>query len=194
MSPRDIDVVNVCKPEYAGFVFVPESRRFVTPNTAEVMKKRLLPDIHAVGVFVNVEPDFIADLLARGIIDLVQLHGSEDNNYIKKLRALTHKPIIKAFSVVSENDVYVAEDSPADYVLLDAGSGGTGTRFDWGLLRKMQRPYFLAGGLNPENVGEAVRELQPWGVDVSSGIETGGSKSPEKMHKFIINARTAYVR
>ena len=127
----------------------------------------------------------MAALLDRGIIDIAQLHGKEDEAYIRRLRQLTKKPLIQAFRIDTPADVAAAQASTADYVLLDSGTGGTGTCFDWSLLQNIQRPYFLAGGLTPENVGGAVATLHPYAVDVSSGIETDGAKDKEKMTQFV---------
>ena len=123
--------------------------------------------------------------------DLVQLHGSEDEAYIGRLRERTDKLIIRAFRVDGEEDIQRAQASTADYVLLDSGSGGTGKAFDRELLARMNRPYFLAGGLDAATVGEAVRRWRPYAVDVSSGIETDGKKDPEKMRTFVERVRCA---
>ena len=175
---EDIETVNELKPEYVGFVFAPESRRYVTPQT----------EIQAVGVFVNESPKKITELLHSGIIGIIQLHGDEDEDYIRRLKQHTDKPIIKAFRVETENDIADAERCSADYILLDSGAG-TGTVFDWKLLMNIRRPYFLAGGLSPDNVGKAVTTLHPFAVDVSSGIETGGTKDKEKMTAFVAAVR-----
>ena len=140
------------------------------------------------GVFVDEPPENIAKIVKRGIIDLVQLHGSEDEAYLRRLRELTAAPLIQAFRIRSGKDLPAAERSTADYVLLDAGAGD-GKVFDWSLLENFRRPYFLAGGLDPENAGPAVRTLHPFTVDVSSGIETGGVKDPEKMKAFVSAVR-----
>ncbi len=185
---EDIETVNELKPEYSGFVFAPESRRYVTPQTAAELKQRLSKEIQAVGVFVNESPKKIVELLHSGVIGITQLHGDEDEGYIRRLKQHTDKPIIKAFRVETENDIADAERCSADYILLDSGAG-TGTVFDWNLLMNIRRPYFLAGGLSPDNVGKAVTTLHPFAVDVSSGIETGGTKDKEKMAAFVAAVR-----
>lgn len=184
----DIEVVNELKPEYIGFVFAPKSKRYVTPEKAYEFKQMLDPDIKAVGVFVNEKPETVAGLLNDGIIDMAQLHGSEDEDYIKCLRGITGKPIIKAFKIKTEKDAYEAEQSTADFVLLDSGAG-TGTVFDWELIRNIKRPYFLAGGLDPQNVKKALSVVKPYAVDVSSGIETDGLKDKIKMADFVYAVR-----
>ena len=198
---EDIDAANLLKPDYIGFVFVEKSKRYISPDEARVLKERLNKDlnadnlkdsgnkkIRAVGVFVNEDVLKVAELLNTGIIDLAQLHGSEDEDYIYRLRSLTDKPIIQAVKVQTTEDLLRAEASGADYILLDAGAGD-GVTFDWDLLKGFKRPYFLAGGLDPQNVGEVVRNIKPYGVDVSSGIETDGFKDPVKMQQFVENVR-----
>ncbi|MDE6737781.1 MAG: phosphoribosylanthranilate isomerase, partial [Lachnospiraceae bacterium] len=174
--PCDIETANRLSPEYIGFVFAAKSIRYVSSEKATELKKLLRPSIKTVGVFVRENPETVAELLRSGIIDIAQLHGGESEDYIKQLRTLTDKPLIKAYRIDTEQDVEAANISTADYVLLDSGQGGTGTTFDWNLLEKIDRPYFLAGGLNADNVRSAIERLNPYAVDVSSGIETDGYK------------------
>lgn len=216
---EDIEAVNEWKPDYVGFVFAPESRRYVTAEQAAELKDHLDPQIQAVGVFVDEAPERVAALLNEGVIDLAQLHGSEDEEYLVRLRELTLKPVIQAFRILSREDVVRAMKSSADEILLDSGAG-TGSTFNWEVLRmesgydraidaekdgerafctkrnrekslyaEETRPYFLAGGLNPQNVTEAIRQLHPYAVDVSSGIETDGSKDREKIAAFVTAVR-----
>ena len=184
----DIEEANLLQPDYIGFVFAKKSRRCVSPEQAGELKKLLRPEIRAVGVFVNEEPEAVAALLNHGVIDLAQLHGSEDAEYIRRLRELTDGPLIQAFRIRSKEDLSRAAASAADEILLDAGAG-TGIVFDWSLLGNMERRYFLAGGLNQENVREAIRDLHPYGVDVSSGIETDALKDRTKMAAFVAAVR-----
>ncbi|MEE0675575.1 MAG: phosphoribosylanthranilate isomerase [Ruminococcus sp.] len=181
---QDIEAANKLKPDYIGFVFAAKSKRRVSPLKATELKSRLDPEIKAVGVFLDDDLDAVAAMMNLGIVDLVQLHGSEDEEYIKKLRTITDKPVIKAFIINSAEDVKRAEASTADYILLDGGKG-EGKAFDWSLLKNIKRPYFLAGGLNPGNAADAVRTLAPFSVDVSTGIETDGKKDEEKMTAFV---------
>ena len=185
---EEIEAANELKPEYIGFVFAPKSRRYVTSEKAAELKKQLSGEIQAAGVFVNEAVEKIAELLNNNIIDIAQLHGDEDEAYIRQLRQLTGKPIIKAFQVKSEKEIAEAGQCSTDYILLDSGAG-TGTVFDWNILKKIDRPYFLAGGLSAGNVGKAVRELHPFAVDVSSGIETDRRKDKEKMAAFVAAVR-----
>ena len=184
----DIEAANELKPEYIGFVFAAKSRRYVTPQIAAELKQQLSPKIQAVGVFVNEDAEKIADLLCSDVIDIAQLHGDENEGYISRLKQLADKPIIKAFRIEAANDIANAQRCFADYILLDSGEG-TGTVFDWNLLKNIHRPYFLAGGLGTDNVKNAVDQLTPLAVDVSSGIETDGLKDKTKMAAFVAAVR-----
>lgn len=175
----DIQAANKIAPEYIGFVFAPKSKRYVAPAQARQLRNALDRQIMAVGVFVNENVSNVAALLNDGTIDVAQLHGNETDAYIKNLRGLTAKPIIKAFQ---SDNIAAAEQSPADYVLIDSGAGG-GKVFDWTLIN-LRREYFLAGGLTVENVCAAIDMLSPFAVDVSSGIETDGRKDFDKMATF----------
>ncbi len=181
--PRDIEAVNKIKPDFIGFVFAPKSKRYVTPEKAAALKELLDPEIKTVGVFVDHPLPGIEALVRSKVIDIVQLHGTENEVMIRSVKDLCNCPVIKAFKVQTKEDVVLAEKSCADYILLDSGDG-SGKVFDWELLKDVKRPYFLAGGLNPENVGAAVKLLHPYGVDVSSGLETNGLKDENKMTAF----------
>ena len=190
---EDIRTVNEYLPDYIGFVFA-ESRRQITEEQAKLLKQKLSPRIKAVGVFVNDTTRRIAELCSKGIIDLVQLHGDEDEDYIRNLRTMTDKEIIKAVRVKSASDITQAFGSDADYLLFDTYHkqqyGGSGIAFDWSLIQKPARQYFLAGGLNEENILEAVRNYQPFALDVSSGVETDGKKDPQKIRNIIAKVRS----
>ncbi len=180
---EDIKAVNELKPDYIGFVFWPRSSRVVTREKASQLKPILNPSIKAVGVFVDEDIEVIKSLLDDGIIDIAQLHGHEDDDYINELKTSSGKPVIKAFKIRSEEDGKLAEASTADMVLLDSGMG-TGKTFNWEIIKGVNRPYFLAGGLAPDNAADAIRELHPYALDVSSGIETEGIKDTKKMADF----------
>ncbi len=183
----DIRAANELRPDYAGFVFWEKSSRNVSRDEAINLGKALLPDIKKVGVFVDEVPERVAALLTDGVIDIAQLHGHENEEYIARLRSLADGAcVIKAFVIKSKEDLEKAKQSSADYLLLDSGKG-TGQTFNWELIAEagFDKPYFLAGGLGPENVADAVKKLKPYAVDVSSGIETDGLKDPEKMSKFM---------
>ncbi len=183
--PCDIEIANACMPDYIGFVFAPHSRRYLSPDHAAELKQKLASGISVVGVFVDEDCAVIDDLLRRGIIDAVQLHGAEDEVYLARLRTLTDRPIIKAFRIECAYDIHAAAASTADYVLLDSGRGGTGTTFHWALAAELHRPFFLAGGLSPDNVETACALLRPYAVDVSSGVECGGLKEETKIRAFV---------
>ncbi|MBP5354069.1 MAG: phosphoribosylanthranilate isomerase [Lachnospiraceae bacterium] len=199
--PQDIETANRLWVEYIGFVFAKGSRRYITPERAAELRKELKHGTRAVGVFVDEPAETVAKLLADGVIDIAQLHGSEDEAYIQRLRELTDRPIIKAFRLGSgtaaqtdaedrggtlERTLAAAAQSTADIVLLDSGAG-TGMVLNWERLAEYDFPreYILAGGLTPDNVGKAIRMLHPMGVDVSSGIETDGVKDEAKMAAFV---------
>lgn len=189
---EDILAVNEAKPDFCGFVMeVPGRFRSVTRDRARELVSGLDRRILPVGVFVNALPETVAELLNDGTFALAQLHGQEDEAYIKELRILTGKPLIQAFSIRSEEDVERALKSSADYILLDQGGGGTGKAFDWNLVTKMNRNFFLAGGLGVENLAAAVKKLHPFAVDVSSGVETDMWKDPEKIRLAVERVRAA---
>ena len=187
--PCDIEWANDVRPDYVGFVFAGKKRR-VTDDQAKSLRGQLCNDIPVVGVFVDENQAHITRLVRDEIIQVVQLHGQEDDEYIKTLRNEIEVPIIKAFSVANREDVQRACQSRADYILLDNGKGGTGTSFDWSIIQDIARPFFLAGGLTPENVVEAL-QLQPYALDVSSGIETDGVKDKAKIQQFMTRIRAA---
>lgn len=187
---EDIAAVNEAKPDYAGFVLAPGKRR-ISREHARLLRMELDPEIPAVGVFVNELPQIVAGYLEEGIIDIAQLHGQEDEIYLHHLRLLTGQPVIQAFSVKDSGDLRRAEESSADLILLDHGKGGSGASFDWRLLGEMHRPYLLAGGITPENVLTAVNLYHPYGVDVSSGVETDGKKDRRKIMEIVRRVRNA---
>ena len=183
---EDILAVNEARPDYCGFIIeFPKSFRSVTADKVRELVKELSPEIKGVGVFVNAPVEFVSGLLNDGTLALAQLHGQEDEAYIRELKKLTDKPIIKAFSVKTSEDIEKALQSPADYILLDQGSGGTGMTFDWSLIPKMERPFFLAGGIGAENLEQAIREIRPYAVDLSSSVETDKWKDPKKIRNVV---------
>jgi len=185
----DIDAVNIAKPEYIGFVFAEISRRKITFKQAEELRKNLSPDIMPVGVFVNEPIDNIISVVKTGIIDIIQLHGNETEEYIEKIKSALDNKVIKAVSVINQGDVQKFKDTCADYLLLDNKSGGTGKNFDWSLIGESEKPFFLAGGLNLENIKSAVLQTNPFAADVSSGVETNGLKDKEKIISIISAVR-----
>lgn len=177
----DIEYTNSLLPDFIGYVFAEKSKRYITPENAckltNILDKRITP----VGVFVDSPAENVINITKSGAISIAQLHGSENEEYISEL----HKEnitVIKAFIVKSDDDIQLANNSTADFVLLDAGMGD-GKTFNHSLLENITRPYFLAGGLSPENIAD-VLALNPYAVDVSSGIETDGFKDFGKMKMF----------
>ena len=188
--PEDIRHANRLRPEMIGFVFWKPSKRYVSPDEAAKLRSILDNGITPVGVFVDEDPKVVADIATNGTIDMIQLHGSEDEEYIHGLRKLTDAPIIRTFCVKSEEDLVKASGSSADMVLLDNGKG-TGQTFDWTLMKDLGRDFILSGGLSESNVGDAVRRFHPFAVDVSSAVETDGFKDRSKMERFINAVRSA---
>lgn len=186
-SEADVRAVLELRPDFAGFILSGGFRRSISRETfAELSAMLIGSGIKRVGVFVNEPLDSLIDF--ADYIDVIQLHGSEDEDYIRSLRKLTDKPIIKAITVRSEADIEAARASFADYVLLDSGTG-TGSTFDHSLIADIDRPFFLAGGLTAENVSEAIRRFEPFAVDASSSLETDGIKDKTKMAAFAEAAR-----
>lgn len=191
--PADIVMVNEVRPDYIGFVFT-QSHRQVSEAQARQLKEMLHPAITAVGVFVNEETDTIVRLCRLGIIDVIQLHGDEDEEYIKLLKSTVSNPVIKAVRVRSAWDVIEARRLSCDYLLFDAYHkdryGGNGVSFDWAYISGTEKPFFLAGGINGSNVAEAIVLTNPYCIDVSSGVETDGYKDYSKIVDIITKVRS----
>lgn len=191
---EDIEMVNEFLPDYIGFVFA-KSRRQVSAEQAKELKNKLRPAIKAVGVFVNEKPENIAEIANQGIIDLIQIHGDEDAAYCAQLRKLTQAPIIKVVRVEREDDFAGIEEFDCDYYLFDTLSskeyGGTGKAFDHSLLynKEIKKPFFVAGGLNQDNVAAVIEVIKPFGVDTSGGVETDGIKDVNKIKEFTKQGR-----
>lgn len=183
----DVDFVNKAGVDFAGFVFA-KSKRQITPAQAAVLKKRLSPDIKSVGVFVDESIENIKKICGSGIIDLIQLHGNEDSDFIKTLKKETKLPVIKAIRGLSREYIKEKAQNGADFVLLDSfkenSFGGTGCVFDWTLVPDIKQPVFLAGGLNINNIEHAVDTVHPFCVDISSGVETDGFKDEKKIFEI----------
>jgi phosphoribosylanthranilate isomerase len=173
----DIDYVNEALPDYAGFIFA-ESKRKVSEDQAFTLKRKLSHPIKAVGVFVDHDISFIRSLLEKRIIDIVQLHGHENEEYISAIDA----PVIKVVRMGEKSDY------PVDYLLFDSPSAGSGKTFDWNLIPKTKKPFFLAGGISISNIAEAMK-INPYAIDVSSGVETNGAKDREKILEIVRSVR-----
>ena len=187
---QDMDYINEAQPDWCGFILnFPKSHRNVTVERLRALRARLAQGVTPVGVFVDQPVETVAALLGEGLISIAQLHGHEDATYIAALRALAPgKPIWRAFQVRGAADAREAEDCPADLVVLDGGQGA-GQVFDWSLIREIRRPFLLAGGLTPENIPQAVQALHPYGVDLSSGVETDRQKDRSKILAAVAAAR-----
>ncbi len=186
----ELPVINRIRPDYIGFVFA-ESKRKVGREQAEKLRDMLEPGIIAVGVFVDENPDRVVELLSRDIIDIAQLHGNEDEEVITYIKEKTGKPVVKAVIIKDASDVKRWRGTSADYLLLDSGKG-SGKTFDWGsidwsYIKECCADIFLAGGINPDNVAEAVRMVRPYCIDVSSGVELSGMKNEELITKLVRN-------
>lgn len=197
---EDINYANELKPDYIGFVFA-ESKRKVGVEKAYNLKNKLDKEIKSVGVFVNDNLDFILNLIREKIIDIIQLHGNEDNNFLDNLKTKTNAKIIKFIPVENADSILNSLNIFSDFILLDNFKGGVGKTFNWNYLKEafesnkkfievFNKKYFLAGGLNKENINEALK-FNPYCVDLSGGLETDGIKDFEKM-KYIINITKNY--
>lgn len=188
---QDIEAVNACLPDMVGFITsFPKSHRNVEPPELKQLAAQVDERIYRVGVSVNLPFGRVAHN-ANNHVDIVQLHGNEDDTYLMGVRSRTNAGIIQAFRIREKADVERAQRSSADMVLLDAGQG-SGQQFDWSLIEGIDRPFILAGGLTPDNVAEAIRALHPWGVDLSSGIETDRRKDSHKMAAAVAAVRSCH--
>lgn len=186
--PVDIEYVNEIQPDYIGFVFA-GSRRQVTMEQAERLRKNLSDAILPVGVFVNAPIEDVISLLQNGVITIAQLHGNEDEAYIEKLKSRTQQLVIKALRADGAEGIRKAQNSAADFLLLDHGTGGTGKVFDWELARACKKSFFLAGGIHAGNVEEAIKRSKPFAIDLSSGAETDGKKDRRKILEIVRRVR-----
>ncbi|MBK5243640.1 MAG: phosphoribosylanthranilate isomerase [Eubacteriaceae bacterium] len=186
---EDIDAVNEAKPDYIGFVFA-KSKRQVDFETAKCLKSGLSQEIKAVGVFVNQPMEEIIALANEKVIDVIQLHGDEDEDTIARLREVVSLPIIKAIRISQKSDV---KKTSADFMLFDTYDkdhyGGSGVSFNWEVLQGYEGDFFLAGGLNSENIAEAIKRVKPYCVDISSGVETNGHKDQKKISEIVEKVR-----
>ena len=188
--PDEIIYANECLPDYIGFVFA-ESRRKVSGGEAKKLGEQLDPLVKKVGVFVNEPLRSLISISEEAGLDIIQLHGDEDDEYIREVRHKTGKEIWKAVRVRTAKDIQAAQELPTDKLLLDSFSeesyGGTGKGMDFAVLdqAEIRKPYFIAGGLTVDNLPVILRNTEPYGIDISSGIETGGVKDREKMRKVI---------
>ncbi|MCR5108445.1 MAG: phosphoribosylanthranilate isomerase [Lachnospiraceae bacterium] len=190
---EDIRIINRYLPDYCGFILSRPFKRYVSFEELNRIRPLIDKRIRVCGVFVDETMEYILNFIKAGIIDIIQLHGDEDEEYTDKLsERLTELNkeilIIKAFRIQSDEDIRRAKESRAGLILLDSGQG-SGKSFDWSLIDKMGRDFILAGGLNEENIAAAIRKHSPYAVDVSSGAETDGYKDEEKIKNIIREVR-----
>ena len=181
---EDVIAVNRFGADYAGFVFFKKSKRYIDPYKAGELIELLRSDIKSVGVFLDEPLDSVISAARISGVEMIQLHGHESEEYVEYVKRTLERPVIKAFKADEEGALERALNTSADYILIDSGAE-KGKKFDWSILKDFGRDYFLAGGLDPESVGEAISTLEPFAVDVSSGVETDGVKDAEKIEKFI---------
>lgn len=182
---EDIEYVNKYQPDYIGFVFAGKKRKLTYDQVVD-LKKYLTSSIQVVGVFVNEDIFFVEKLVKEHVIDLVQLHGQEDQKYIQALKEKVDVSIIKAIQMKNEDSFN--EHYDVDYYLYDHGTGGTGESFDWSMLKEVDKPVFLAGGINLLNIDDALKK-NVYALDVSSGVETDGFKDEKKIKKIVRRVR-----
>jgi phosphoribosylanthranilate isomerase len=198
--PDDAARVAAAGADFIGFNFWPKSKRYVTPERAPMLSgvaRGNGPAKH-VGVFVDPDVDEVLAVTATVDLDIIQLHGDEDPDLVKKISLAVYRPVWKAIPVASRRDIEHLDVWPAEAILLDAptpGRGGAGAKFDWNLAREARQRFpklniILAGGLNPDNVATAIETVAPWAVDVASGIEAGpGIKDAAKLEAFLAAVR-----
>ena len=191
-----IPAVVEAKPDYMGLVFAPSKRQVIVEQAktlVEALHKQCKEQnntvsIKTVGVFVNETIDNLVTIANEVNLDVVQLHGDEDEAFIQSLKERTNVEVWKAIQIRSAADAEAWIDSSADMLLFDAyhkdERGGTGDVFDWSCLDTFERPFMLAGGIDSTNVARAIRTVRPYGIDISSGIETNGVKDDEKITAF----------
>ena len=185
MSPKDISAVNVGQADFAGFVFAP-SRHQITLKDALRLKSLLNPEIRTVGVFVNESVKTILRFYKAGAIDLAQLHSKPNPDKIKKLQ----RAGLKVIQVFENRSIDVS--CRADYLMVDSGKG-SGRLLNLKAIPHINRPLILAGGLNGQNIHQAISVASPAVVDVSSGVETAGQKDPKKIKQFIKKAKEKVI-
>lgn len=174
---EDIYYVNELKPDYIGFILTDGFRRSISMPQARELKALLDEDIQAVGVFVDDDIDKINSALDEGIIDIVQLHGTESPEYCKKIKS----PVIKYFAPSDFNKIAEYE---TEFYLFDAGTG-SGRTFDWNKIPQTKTPFFLAGGINKDNINRAMEQVNPYCIDLSSAVETNGVKDYNKINEIM---------
>ena len=194
---EDVAAVNLCQPDYMGMILSGGFRRSISQEQAQRLVQEKSDAIAAVGVFVNESSEIICRMAEQLHLQVIQLHGNESAEQIQTLQQKTGLPVWKALRIGTLEELEAAGTNPADCLILEgktgAGIGGTGVCADWELLARhsWNRSFFLAGGLQPENVLEAIATFSPTGVDFSSGIEEDGVKSLRRMKQLMTLIRGA---
>ena len=196
---EDAMLVTNIGADFVGFNFYPESPRKISEKLCKEIVQKLPPFIVPAGVFVDEEIEALKKTAKKCSLKMIQLHGSESPEYCKQVAAETGIPVMKAFRIENEGTIEAIKPylEAVNYLLLDAyvpgEPGGTGEVFNWDLavkVKELNKPFFLAGGLTPENVSEAIAKVQPFGVDVASGVERlPRRKDYDKVNKFVRRAR-----
>jgi len=196
-TPEILSVAASAGARFAGFVFVPQSPRYIHPEQARLLSRQLPTGLRSVGLFVDPSDEDLAHILGAVSLDFIQLHGDESPARVQAIKSRFNIPVIKAFAISAADDLdQVAAYIPViDWILFDAKApassniaGGNGVAFDWAILkdRTFAKPWMLSGGLTPENVADALNILSPDAVDVSSGVESSrGIKDAQKVRDFI---------
>ena len=186
---EDTEFVNEAKTDYCGFILhFPKSHRSLEPEKAKELRQYIDSSVRVVGVFVNQPPEYVIQTADTVGLQVIQLHGNEDDDYIRKVQSESKLPVWKAFRIRNREDLIWAAGCAADMVLLDNGYG-TGEVFDWSVVTEFERPFILAGGLTAENIPDAIKSLNPEIVDLSSGVETDKRKDREKILRAVKAAR-----
>ena len=184
-NENEAKIINECMPDIAGFVFA-SGKRQIDINKAKILKKIINPEIETAGIFVEQNEDEILEIYNEKVIDIIQLHGDYDEQTIKNLKEKTNAKIIK---VIRVKEGFYKIETLADFILFDTYSkdkyGGLNKTFDWNIKIISNVPYFVAGGINENNIVEMAEKIAPYGVDISSGVEVDGFKTKEKVFNII---------
>lgn len=185
----EVNIMNTVKPDYIGYVFAP-SKRQVDVETAKQLSRQVHSDIIQVGVFVDATIEEIVAIVNLSIIQMIQLHGSENISYIETLKQHVNVPIIKAITLDETSDFKHLEQLPVDYLLFDSKIAGSGICFDWKQIKAIKKTYFLAGGLHIDNIDEAFTLTNAYVYDISSGVEVNGFKDEIKTRTLVRRIHT----
>ena len=200
-TPESVEASAKAGAEFAGFIFHEPSPRYVDADKAATLTNNLPFEIKKVAVFVNPTNELVETVMSKGTFDMIQLHGNETPKHVRELRNKYMRPVIKSISIAAEADLVLKDgyEDAADWLLFDARTddpsmpGGKGQTFDWNILYELQhkKPWFLSGGLNVENIGDALSFIEPDALDVSSGVESEpGVKDLTKIKAFVNLAKS----